>query len=60
MATKCPHCEATTFESVLINPENSHYPVNVIQCSECQKAIGIDNTEQIKQFIDDLFDEIVE
>jgi len=60
MATKCPYCDSTAFESVILPLQSTGGEVDVVRCSSCKKAIGIDNTEQIKDLVEMLLDEIEE
>ena len=39
--TKCPHCNATRFEMKEIEPNDSGYKLNVMQCVGCGAPFGV-------------------
>lgn len=40
LASKCPKCEASNFETVVESPKNSNFKVQFIRCASCRTVVG--------------------
>ena len=41
LASKCPKCEKSHFETVVESPQNSNYKLQFVRCWHCQTVVGV-------------------
>lgn len=54
LASKCPKCENTAFETVVETPQKANFKLIFVRCTSCRTVVGVLDYYNIGTLIKDL------